>query len=1121
MDKWLRVGWMVALITLLVVVACCADDAKLFPVSGKVLAPDGSPAVGATVEARDRWTGSDKSPFATVKTGDDGVFTMQLPAGEYCVCALLGDLVHIDLAESVEVAKDGAVAESIELKLSKGCRVDGTIVDTSTGQPVEGATIHTREGDRAVSDASGKWNMVVARHNQTLIAMKDGYYWPIMDCSCSQDTTTVKVETKPGGTIKGRIVDEQGKPVAGARVTYGEFNYFHDQSVNSDADGRFVLAGQDLDAKALVSASANGYEYLNDQSIIFEPGKREAAVKLTIKKRKVRTVSGRVTNPDGSPIEHAKVAYGYGDNYSDYAYVWTDKDGNYTLKNAAARKCVVVATHKGLAPSYKPIESDIDAHFDFVLKPGHTVEGRVENEEGEPLPDAGFGAYMKIEGCDSPDRLYGMSYTVADKNGHFKLSSLPEGKIYVYVDHEGYESINYEPLNVDRKDYTLVLRKRVAGCIRGTVKRESDGKPITEFNVRLGFSRAGGQSSGLALGLTEHGVSFQNAEGKFTIDGLKPKETYQVIVTAPGYALGTADPVMVKPTSEENYTDTVIKLHPGKSFEGSITAADTGAPLGGAIVSAYNLSGFDGSFYWDVSHASAQTVSARADANGKIRIDSMPFAYGMVMIEKPGYARTMVKGVSFTRPLQVKLEKGATVTGSIADEKGNVSKDDWVSVMTVDLSLSFRAELKPDGSFTVADIPSGEYRVIQYRDNHGIRHDRFAIKPGETHIVDWNSKGPVIVKGRVTQNGKPVSKAEVISNCQNGGEWTGTVETLADGSYEFTLPSPEAYFVCCQQGEWSDPNRTYAARTLKLSTGANVVDFKLPYGSISGRLVDKLTGRPLADTAVRLCIHETWEQNRGRAGLSFSEVNGRWWTEKECKTDKDGVFRAKNLRAGEWMICSDPGGIPAAVVRLADGEAKSGVIAKAPPTGSAQVTIKGSRDRPKGVYLVCVDQYGNEYYPKSDNSSLTVSFQDLPIGKMRVVREGYSYLPICVPFEVRQGATSKVSVRLTEGPRIVFRTTQDADVMDKVSVGFRITSTDGKPVLSGMYGPVWGDVLTGLPSKNEPAFVTVKPGTYVVKAGAVRGDGRNYGDDPPLTGFSGKVTVKAGKDTIIDLPLAR
>ncbi len=1119
MGRWLRVGWMVAVIAALATVACCAEDVKLFSVSGKVLAPDGSPAAGATVEARERWIGSDKPPYATAKTGADGGFTMQLLAGSYCVCAILGDLVHIDFTESVAVAKDGTVAKPIELRLSRGCRILGTIVDTSTGKPVEGAMIRTREGDLAISDASGKWSMAVARHNQTLIAIKDGFFRPIMDFSACQDSTAVKVETKPGGTIKGRVIDEQGKPVAGARVTAEHANCFQEQSARSDADGRFVLSGQDLDAKAQVSASADGYEYSSDQPVIFDGGKREAEVELTLKKTKVRTVSGRVTNPDGTPVEHAKVAYGLGDNYSDYVYVWTDKDGNYTLKNASARKCVVVATRKGLAPAYKPIDADIDAHFDFVLKPGHTVEGRIENEEGDPLPDAGFGAYMKIDACDTPDKLYGMSYAVADKDGHFKLSSLPEGKVYVYVDHKGYDSIDYEPLNVDHKDYTLVLRKRVKGHICGTVKRESDGKPVAEFNVRLGFSRAGGRSSGLAPGLVDRGVNFQSAEGRFTIDGLTPNEGYQVIVTAPGYARGTADPVIVKPISDQDYSKTVVKLRPAKAFEGSITDADTGAPLGDALVAAYSLSGFEGSFDWDMSHTSAQTVSVRADANGKFRVDSMPFAYGMLMIEKPGYARTMVKGVNFTRPLQVKLEKGATVTGSIADENGTVHQGDWVSVMTVDLSLDFRAEIKSDGSFSLNDLPPGQYRVSQYRANRGIRHDRFAIKPGEAHKVDWNSKGPVIVRGRVTQHGKPVSKAEVISNCQNRGEWTGTVETLPDGSYEFTLPSPEAYFICCQQGEWSDPNHTYAARTLRLSTGVNVVDFKLPYGSISGRLLDKLTGRPLADTTLRLCVHETWERNRGRAGLSFSEVNGRWWPEKECKTDKDGAFKAQNLRAGKWMVCVDPGGIPAAVVTLADGEAKSGVVAKAPPVGSAQVVIQGSTERPKGVYLVCVDQYGKEYYPKAD--AITMQFEDLPVGRMRVVSEGYAYLPVSVPFEVRQGATAKVSVKLTKGPKIVFRTTQDADVMDKVTVGFWITTTDRKPVLSGMYGPVWGDVLTGQPSKNDPASVMVKPGTYIIKAGAVHGDGRNYGDDPPLTGFSGKVTVRAGKDTIVDLPLAR
>jgi hypothetical protein len=50
-----------------------------------------------------------------------------------------------------------------------------------------------------------------------------------------------------------------------------------------------------------------------------------------------------------------------------------------------------------------------------------------------------------------------------------------------------------------------------------------------------------------------------------------------------------------------------------------------------------------------------------------------------------------------------------------------------------------------------------------------------------------------------------------------------------------------------------------------------------------------------------------------------------------------------------------------------------------------------------------------------------------------------------------------------------------------------------------------------------PAGITIKPGTYVVKA-AVRNDPDSWMDKNDLTGWSGTIKVVAGKDTVVDIP---
>ena len=1099
--------------------ACHAQDATAFPVTGKVLMPDGSPAVGAAIEARGHveWIGWRVQGTAT--SGADGKFTMQLPMGTYLFCVVSGDLVCFDWAQEINVAKDGSVSKKIEMRLEKGCKVQGSVIDITTSQPVGGMKILTREGDHAESSDSGEWRMVLRKGSQTITATKEGYWWPTVNFSATGDTVRVKVETKPGGTVKGRILNEQGQPIAGARVGT-EAASLLSMLATTDADGRFVFGGQDPDAKAELWARADGYDELYSQAVTFPAAQREAQIELTMKRPKVRTISGRVTRQDGTPVKGVKVAYGDGVNFANRVCAWSNKDGNYTIKKADVARSLVMVTCKDLAPSCKPVEADKDAQIDFQLKPGHSVEVHVEDESGNPVAQAGASASMKITDARSRDNLYPIAYGTSDKNGNFKLDSLPEGEVYASIYVQDFDAIESERLKVDRKDYTLVMRKTVPGQICGTVVKDSDGKPITEFNVRLGFSRAS-RSSGLSPGLVEQGVSFQGADGRFTIKGLTVKEGFAVIVTAPGYMEGSADPVTVKPVSEDTYKDTVVRLRPASAFEGSITAAGTGRPVEGVMVTAWNSPGTDGSYQWDMSHTSLKSVSTHTDAAGKFKFDSMPFAFGMVMLEKPGLARTIVKAVSFSRPLKASMEKGATVTGSIADEQGKVPPGVSLSLEQMDLNLTFRPQIDSDGRFRLEDLPPGECMVLQHKEGNWTKHQAFVLKPGELYQVDWDKQGSVIVDGRVLQHGKPVPHAKINVNSQRRGNWAGSAETVADGSYKLSLFKPGTYFFSCILGEWMDPNHIYSGRTLTLAAGANRVDFSLPCGSISGKLVDKLTGKPLAGTPIRLYVRETWKQNRGRDSLAFAEVEGRWWPENECKTDKNGTFQARNLRAGKWMICVDPGAVPAAVVRLADGEAKSGVVARVRPTGSAKISFAGMKDRPKDAMVVCVDEFGMAHYPNYENGVWAGEVDDLPVGKFKAVATGTRYLPTEVAFQVRADETTNVSIKLTKGPRIVFEPKTDPQEAGVVSIGFKITTLDGKPVLRGTDGLRWGEILTHDPDRKEPAAVTVKPGTYLVKAGAVRGDSRNYGDDPELTGYSGKVTVVNGKDTIVEVPLNR
>jgi protocatechuate 3,4-dioxygenase beta subunit len=1132
MIKWqavVRVLAVVAVAAVLVSGACVAEETKTLPVSGKALKPDGSPAAGALVEARSITGDTDWKTEGTATCGADGKFTILLSQGSYRVCAVAGDLVYFNQSEMFDVAADGKLSKPIVLRMEKGCKVQGSVVDISTGQPVGGVRIMTREGDEAESSDSGKWMMVLPKKSHTIIAVKEGYWRPLVNFTCPGDTTSVRVEIKPGGTIKGRVLDGHGQPIAGAWVGTQDSGCFRLQGTRTDSEGRFVLAGQDPDATVEVSINAQGYDYEHGQPVRFAAGQKEAQIDVTVRKTPLRMISGRVTRQNGSPVEGATVGYGYGTNYGDYASAQTDKDGRYTF-GANARQCLVVASGPGLAPAWKLAESAKDLQLDFTIKPGHTVEGRIEDEGGKPVSGAYLSAKMRIvTGEIMRDNLYDIASARTDKDGKFKLENLPEDVVYAEVYAENYDRLNSERLKVDRKDYTLVLRKPVLGQICGTIVKDSDGKPVTDFNVRLDFSRNGGRSSGMSPGLVEQGMSFQPADGKFAIKGLTLKEGFRVVVTAPGCMQAAVDPVTVKPISENAYKDLVIRLHPAGLFEGSITEAGTGGPMEGVMVTAWDIAGFGSnvSFDWTMSNTSLKSVSTRTDASGKFRFESMPFSSGAVVFDRQGFAKTVLRGVRFSKPLAAAMEKGATVTGTVVDRQGKIPPGASLDIEIVEANLrayGSQIKMEPDGRFRMDDLPPGECLIMMHEEgqSRATRYQSFELKPGQTYNVDWDKQGSVVVQGRVLQKGKPVAHAQLNANVDRPGmNWAGYAESGPDGSYRIAFRKPGTYFISCQVGEWTDPNNRYTGKTLKLVDGANKADFSLPCGSISGKLVDNVTGKPISGASVRFYIRQTYEQKMGRpGGVTFSSVTPSWWPENTCKTDGNGGFHAENLKAGKWMIgasisSDDAHDIPACVVRLADGEAKTGVIAKLPPTGSATFSLVGMRGLPKGTWFTCTDGYGKTYYPKMGDQGWSLQFEQLPVGKITAGTQGTSYLLSPVSFQVRPDETTKVPIKLAKGSKIVFRVKgESVDPNESAPIDFLITTMDGKPALQRPDGLYLGGTVG---QRGEPASLAIKPGTYRLRAGVADDLNHSYGSKT-VWSYSGTVRVTAAKDTVVEIP---
>ena len=422
--------------------------------------------------------------------------------------------------------------------------LSGTVVDKAKA-PVPGATVWlTREDrvERTETDGAGQFRFTgLDVGNVEVIAHKPGY---AMDgfSEVVVDPVSIRLHLREAGTVLLRVIGDEYKPVAGARirsmivgglffVPVDELTSMGFPSVRSDKMGMLTIA--DLPARSHVRFIVSHHDFA-DTLVAYLPvdGKKqnvvlEAGVKLR----------GRVTTPDGHGAAKAEVSvFRLGSTgRRDFAQTLTDAEGFYTARVPAGDYFVAASHAEYASPEPKPLavrrqkETQV---LDIELLPPHLIEGSVVGPDGKALP----GVLLAYWVGDAP---YDEILTKHD--GTFRLLAPPaEGMIQV-VPPDGYvsEGLPDIPVQMGSKTHVKVspIRLKPLPEIAGII-RDGEGRPapnvlvvtrsffprtwtITEadgrFRLRLERVTADAQAAFRA----EHALRFLRSD--FAVDCSKPR----------------------------------------------------------------------------------------------------------------------------------------------------------------------------------------------------------------------------------------------------------------------------------------------------------------------------------------------------------------------------------------------------------------------------------------------------------------------------------------------------------------------------------------------------------------------------------------------------------------------
>jgi hypothetical protein len=185
-------------------------------------------------------------------------------------------------------------------------------------------------------------------------------------CAQQPSATPKKVNEPTTGVIEGKVVTENGQPLAGAALFVRAVNSFAgSRTTTSDVDGNFRVNGLE---PALYTITGNAPAYTTVTNDLVGPNFYRIGDTVRLEMIRGGAITGTVTNAAGEPVIAVRVratlirdARGETPNIMSFTVneQSTDDRGIYRIYGLRPGTYIVSAGGAGFSPSFNPYESDV------------------------------------------------------------------------------------------------------------------------------------------------------------------------------------------------------------------------------------------------------------------------------------------------------------------------------------------------------------------------------------------------------------------------------------------------------------------------------------------------------------------------------------------------------------------------------------------------------------------------------------------------------------------------------------------------------------------------------------------------------------------------------------------
>lgn len=605
-------------------------------------------------------------PLRSVFSDEDGTYEFGgLDPGSYSVLAWQSDWTMLPTclgADEISLQM-GQHMRDVDRTLVRGVVLVGRVIDDMTAEPIQGAQIrHGMSTSFTAEDGTFVFEGL-PEGCLLLIVSKESYATDIVQTRAAVgDRPELEISLFPGGTIAGKVTHSDGTVASGARVD--AYSTSVQITAYCDENGRYSLNGVPLGPGPVRVEASHGALHRQITTVSGFAGDGRA-LSVDIQLSAGVRVGGYVIDSRHRPVAAVQL---FLDQGGDLSVGTTDSEGYFSVDGIPANTRLLTARKVGFGPCSVNLDGLLDRERTGIvieLPAGRLVTGHVEDKRGHPL--AGAVVY-----CWSAQHAGPYASAVSDHDGSFSLSDVGLDIQSANVRKQGFQQRIGVPLPEDGDELRIVLEE--SGIISGRLVDQVSEEPVRDFSIRVRLAardaRTAFEKGAMLPSLfATKGFQFRTQDGKFDLsESLTPGITYALTVVADGFIEKNVE---CSARSHSTFSEPFrIALDPGAVLRGIIQDRDTARVINGVRISYRQAVSEDASglMYWDsvIREKRSAIRTTYSDHEGVFALDGMAGESGLLLFEKPGYARTLYRNVTPSTLKQIyTLPPEATVEGRV------------------------------------------------------------------------------------------------------------------------------------------------------------------------------------------------------------------------------------------------------------------------------------------------------------------------------------------------------------------------------------------------------------------------------------------------------------------------